>query len=36
MKKIRLMFKGETVQEALFITGFVVAFALLFVFFYNN
>jgi len=36
MKKIRLMLKSENAQAAVLITGFIVAFALLFVFFYNN
>jgi hypothetical protein len=36
MKKIRLMLKSEDVQAGLFITGFLLAFALLFIFFYNN
>ena len=36
MKKIRLKLKNEGVQAGLFITGFLVAFTLLFIFFYNN
>ncbi len=36
MKKIRLKLKSEDVQAGLFITGFLLAFALLFIFFYSN
>jgi len=36
MKKIRLMLKSEDVQAGLFISGFFIALALLFIFFYNN
>jgi hypothetical protein len=36
MKKVRLKLRNEGVQAGLLITGFIVAFALLFIFFYNN
>ena len=36
MKKIRHILKSEDVQAGLVISGFLVAFALLFIFFYNN
>ena len=36
MKKIKHKLKNEEVQAGLFITGFLVAFALLFIFFYGN
>ncbi len=34
MKKIRLMMESEDVQARLFIAGFVIMFALLFIFFF--
>ena len=36
MKKIKLKLKNEEVQAGLLITGFLVAFSLLFIFFYSN
>jgi hypothetical protein len=36
MKKIRLMLQSEDVQAGLVITGFIVAFSLLFIFFYTS
>lgn len=34
MKKIRLILKNEEAQARLFIAGFIIAFALLFLFFF--
>jgi len=34
MKRFRLMMENEEVQSRLFIAGFVIAFALLFIFFF--
>ena len=36
MKKIKHKLKNEGVQAGVLITGFMIAFALLFIFFYNN
>lgn len=36
MKKIKLMLKSEDVQAGLFISSFLIAFALLFIFFYDK